>query len=281
MAPAGLLARAHDGLRQRVIGAVRERIAVDHQQRPALVRRFLLGLGAGALARAACRLGCFAWSRLCGTASLRRCVRRHRAAPPRPAHGRWRSACRARRGRRRRRPAGRQVWRQQDLIEPQPGVALPALSHVVPERIHRRIRMQRADGIDPALRQQALVGGAALRLQQRVLVVGFGRIDVLVGRHDVVVAREHDRDAGLVKRGGMADQPLDPGELVVEFRSGLRVAVRRVERGDQHAVDRGLDVAALRVVRIARQLGARHDRLAPRARIATPFQVFWPRQTAS
>ncbi len=81
-----------------------------------------------------------------------------------------------------------------------------------------------------------------------------------VGRHDVVVAREHDRHAGLVERGGVTREPLEPGELVVEFRPGLRVAVRRIERSDQHAVDRGLDVAALGVVRIARQLGARDDR---------------------
>ena len=67
--------------------------------------------------------------------------------------------------------AGVQVGGQKNLIEPQARVALPALSHVVPERIHRRVRMQRADGIDPALREQALVGRAALRLQQRVVVI--------------------------------------------------------------------------------------------------------------
>jgi hypothetical protein len=47
---------------------------------------------------------------------------------------------------------------------------------------------------------------------------------------------------------------------VVEFRTGLRVAVRRVEGRDQHAAHRGFDVAALRVGRFARQLGARDDR---------------------
>ena len=153
-----------------------------------------------------------------------------------------------------------QVGRQQDLVEPQAGVALPALPHVVPERVHRRVRMERADGVDPALCKQALIGGAALRLQQRVIVIGFGLIDVLRRRHDVVVAREHDRDAGLVERRGVARQPLEPGELVVEFRPRLRVAVRRIERGDQHAVDRGLDIAALFVVGIARQFGAGDDR---------------------
>ena len=70
----------------------------------------------------------------------------------------------------------------------------------------------------------------------------------------------------------MREQPLDPGELVVEFRAGLRIAVRRIEAGDQHAVDRRLDVAALLVggspgsaLRV--RIGS-----APRARMATPFQ---------
>jgi hypothetical protein len=58
----------------------------------------------------------------------------------------------------------------------------------------------------------------------------------------------------------MGDEPIEPGELVVEFRTGLRVAVGCVERGDDHAVHRCLDVAALPVAQIARQRGAGDDR---------------------
>ena len=79
----------------------------------------------------------------------------------------------------------------------------------------------------------------------------------------------------------MDQQALEPGELVVELRAGLRVAVGQVERGDEDAVDRGLDVAAPassasspgRAVRVS--TGS-----APRARMATPFQLRWPTQTA-
>jgi hypothetical protein len=53
--------------------------------------------------------------------------------------------------------------------------------------------------------------------------------------HDVVVAGEHHRQPGREQLGRMPMQPLDPGELVVELRPGLRIAVRRVERGDEHA----------------------------------------------
>ena len=149
---------------------------------------------------------------------------------------------------------------QQDLVEAQPCVALPSLPHVVPESVHRLIRMERAYSIDPTLCEKPLVGFAAPGLQQRVVVIRFGRIDVAVGRHDVGVARQHDRHACLVKRGGVPIEALHPSEFVVELGAWLRVAVRRVEGRHQYAAHRGFDVAALRVGRIARQLGARDDR---------------------
>jgi hypothetical protein len=58
----------------------------------------------------------------------------------------------------------------------------------------------------------------------------------------------------------MRQQALHPGELVGKF--GLGVPVRRIERGDQDAVDRSLNIAALPVGRIAGQARAGYDRLA-------------------
>ena len=83
----------------------------------------------------------------------------------------------------------------------------------------------------------------------------------MLGRRDVVVAGEHDRRAGLSQRSGVEAQPLEPGELVVEFRAGLRVAVGRIDAGDEDAVDGGLDVAGLDVGSVAGQGGAGEDRL--------------------
>jgi hypothetical protein len=60
----------------------------------------------------------------------------------------------------------------------------------------------------------------------------------------------------------MRQQALHPGELVVEFWPRLRIAVRRIERGDDDAINRRLDIARLPVVGIARQFVPRHDRLA-------------------
>ena len=51
----------------------------------------------------------------------------------------------------------------------------------------------------------------------------------------------------------MGEQPLEPAQLEAEFLAFYRIAVRRVEAGDQEAVDRGLDVAAVEVVIVARK----------------------------
>src|SRR4051812_35139897 len=67
---------------------------------------------------------------------------------------------------------------QQQVIEPQSGVARPALALVVPEREHRFRRMHRPDRVSPALVHQRLERSAALRLDQRILVPGLRRIDI-------------------------------------------------------------------------------------------------------
>ena len=59
----------------------------------------------------------------------------------------------------------------------------------------------------------------------------------------------------------MSRQAFEPAELVVELRPGRRIAVGQVEAADQHAVHRCLDVAAVRVVGVARQAAAGLDRL--------------------
>src|SRR6266851_1904875 len=59
---------------------------------------------------------------------------------------------------------------QQEMIEPQAGVARPAVALVIPEREHRLGRMEFADRVTPALRDEGFECRAALRLDQRILV---------------------------------------------------------------------------------------------------------------
>jgi hypothetical protein len=91
------------------------------------------------------------------------------------------------------------IGAEQDVVDAQPAVALPAHALVVPIGVHGLVRIERADGIGPSLLQKARVGGTALRLQQGVIVPGLGGIDVPLGRDHVVVARQHDRHAGGVE----------------------------------------------------------------------------------
>ncbi len=66
--------------------------------------------------------------------------------------------------------ARRQRRAQQQMIEAKSGIARPAVTLVVPEREHRFGGIKGADRVAPALRDQRREGGAALRLDQRVLV---------------------------------------------------------------------------------------------------------------
>ena len=59
----------------------------------------------------------------------------------------------------------------------------------------------------------------------------------------------------------MRRQAFEPAQLVVEFRAGRRIAVGQIEAADQHAVHRRLDIAAVRVIRIARQAAPGLDRV--------------------
>ena len=114
--------------------------------------------------------------------------------------------------------------------------------------------MERANGIDPALREKALIRRAALGLQKGVMIPGLRVVNVEVCRHNVVISRQHDGRSGRVEFSGMGVQALEPSELVIEFGTGLRVSIRRVDRGDEHAVNGRLEVAALPVGDVAWQV---------------------------
>jgi hypothetical protein len=73
---------------------------------------------------------------------------------------------------------------------------------------------------------------------------------------DVEVAGQNRRRAALQKSLGVARQPFEPAQLVIEFRARRRIAVRQIEATDDQAADRRFDVPAVRIVGIARQAAA-------------------------
>src|SRR4051794_29352091 len=102
------------------------------------------------------------------------------------------------------------------MVQTQPGVALKAMADVVPEGVDARLAGLLTQRVSPALLDKAGVGGAALRLDQRIVVPGFRRVNVDLGRRDIEVAGEDHRRAGLQQFSGVSGKALEPLQLVVE-----------------------------------------------------------------
>ena len=104
------------------------------------------------------------------------------------------------------------------------------------------------------------LGGAALRLQQGITIPGLRRVDIEVSRNNVVVSGQHDGRSSRVEFSRVGVQALEPSKLVIEIWTGLGVSIGSVNRGDEQAVNGRLEIPALPVGRIARQVHASHNR---------------------
>ena len=71
-------------------------------------------------------------------------------------------------------------------------------------------------------------------------------------------------------------QPFEPAQLVIEFRARRRIAVRQIETSDDQAIDRRFDVAAVRIIGIARQTAADQRRLPGTLQDRYPVPGFFP-----
>jgi hypothetical protein len=78
----------------------------------------------------------------------------------------------------------------------------------------------------------------------------------------------------------MGVQALEPSELVIEFGTGLGVSIGSIDRDDEHAVDGCLEIAALPIGGVARQVHASHNRNPSRknrhavpAPLAAPYRM--------
>lgn len=140
------------------------------------------------------------------------------------------------------------------MVEPHPFVFLPSLIFVIPECPQRTLWVELTQRIRPTLLNQPCKGLSAFRLDERIIVQRSRGIDVLRGRYHVVVTREHHRNIGRDEPRRMTNQAFKPGQFVLEFRAGLRVSIRKVNRRDQNSLNSSLDIAGLLILRIARQI---------------------------
>src|SRR5688500_1140617 len=102
------------------------------------------------------------------------------------------------------------------MIDAQAGVVFPMLAKVIPESVDRLFREKMPNGIDPALREEALVSLADFGLKERVFAPGTGIVDIKVGGDDVVIADQRDGFFGFDESGGVRVEAIGPGEFVIE-----------------------------------------------------------------
>jgi len=74
---------------------------------------------------------------------------------------------------------------QENVIDPQAGIARERVAQVLPERVDARVRMQRAQRIGPALRQQVRYA-ARLVAKQRIVHPARRRVHIRVKGTEVI-----------------------------------------------------------------------------------------------
>jgi len=82
------------------------------------------------------------------------------------------------------------------MIDAQTGIASKGVPEILPERVDPLARVQSPQRVGPALLHKAAICVPYLGPEQRVIDPSLRRIDVEIGRHDVVIAGEHHRLAG-------------------------------------------------------------------------------------
>src|SRR5206468_1037588 len=88
-------------------------------------------------------------------------------------------------------------------------------------------------------------------------------VDVQVRRHHVVISSQHGRSAGRQELGRPLHETVEPAKLVVELRTRRGIPVREIEAANHQATYHGLEVSALRVIRITGQTAQPFDRVFP------------------
>jgi hypothetical protein len=69
-------------------------------------------------------------------------------------------------------------------------------------------------------------------------------------------------------------QPFEPAQLVIEFRTGRRITVWQIETSYDQAIDLRFDIAAVRIIRVARQTAADQRRLVGALQDRHPISGF-------
>ena len=152
----------------------------------------------------------------------------------RPARGRWACPSRALRDARRRssQPVGG-LRRQQQMVDADAVLAVPAEGLEVPERVVGLVR-HGALGIDQAHIEQRPPALGALGPEQRIAHPFLGESRVDRGGDDVEVAEQDERLLERQPAFDEGDEPVHPAQLVGELVGLHRIAVGQIDAADPH-----------------------------------------------
>jgi len=138
------------------------------------------------------------------------------------------------------------------MVDTEACVPGPRVSEVVPKGIDALTWMKCPHRISPALRKQAMERLLDLGPEQRIIDPALRLINVEFGGHHIEIAGEHDGHTCRKKLRGVPIQPIEPAQLVIELGTGRRISVGQIQATNQYPIDCRLDVAAVRIIRIAR-----------------------------
>lgn len=140
------------------------------------------------------------------------------------------------------------------MVEAKSEIALPAPCSIVPEGVELFfVRMEGSERIGPALVKNAPPELPRLRLHHGVMLGCPHRENITIFRDNVPVATQRDGPLQRQQVLGMDAKALHPSDLVVKFLGSDRVAIGEIERSDNYALHFRFDVAAVRIVGVARQ----------------------------
>ena len=127
------------------------------------------------------------------------------------------------------------------MVDPEAVIALPGTGLIIPEGPDAASRVLRRNRVGPAICQQPHISIARFGLHQRIVGHGSRCPDIAVGRDDVVIAQHRRRDFLGHDRLHPCAQPFHPGQLVLELRPRLRIAVGEVDIDDARVEDIDLE----------------------------------------
>ncbi|ESY86451.1 hypothetical protein X741_33120 [Mesorhizobium sp. LNHC229A00] len=111
--------------------------------------------------------------------------------------------------------------------------------------------MDAPDRIDPAILKHPGIGLPTLGKVHRISKPSSRRYSINRGWNNIIVSAQHGRCALFEEATPVADQAVEPTQLVVKLGTRGRISVWQIETTDDESADLRLDIAAMAVIRVA------------------------------